>query len=84
MKASLLLLLLTATVPAFAFDDGPSDVGNQTVRYLSWCEQNAVVQEGRGGQVVIKADCSAKGLRCVETERPMGGERVVYATCSAR
>jgi|GEM_PF-4573169 len=77
-------LAILSTPAAFADVDGPNDVGYPEVRYLSWCVNNSVMEEGTRGQAVLKADCEASGLVCKQEERILGGGRVSYAFCQAR
>lgn len=83
MTKLLISLSFLAASPAFAYDF-PSDVGAPQVRYLSWCVQNQVMEEGSRGEAVLKADCSVQGAVCKQEERIVGGGWISYAFCQAR
>jgi hypothetical protein len=80
----LFALAVVCSPAAFADIDDPSDVGPPDVRYLSWCEDGRVMEEGARGFPQVKFDCARDGLVCKSEERIIGGGRVSFATCQKR
>lgn len=85
MKKLLLLSILSITANAMAITlPATVEPNGDDGYYVSWCDQDQVVQEDANGKTKVLADCRAAGQRCVMTQY-MSRRMPVYAgVCEAK
>lgn len=77
MKLALLTLITFVSVSSFAqkYDGDVTDI------YISWCDQQNVIQSGVSGVSAIVQNCAAEQKICVLDQRTSGKKVIYRASC---
>lgn len=54
------------------------------VDYISWCEDNKVMQTNQNGDVIVRADCTELRRTCKTSEYYRHARYIVTAMCEAQ
>jgi hypothetical protein len=81
LQITLLVLGFVSSASAYRSIDDGFPPGGPIVRYLSWCEKEAVFREDERGQQTLVHDCAQYGQTCRQLDHIRGPYAYVTAVC---